>query len=143
LWAALDSFAAELVTRDLAPDLADNCQLDIFIATPYRSSGLAEVISRGWDLDDLRMRHERFLSRWEHLVPNESQALPLLTLFAADWLDLLQHDPGLPADNLGKDWPGERSAATANRLFVDMQRPAGLALERLLTETDPAGGGSR
>jgi hypothetical protein len=123
LWVALDSFAAELVTRDLDSDLAENCQLDIFIVTPYRSSGLAEVIRRGWDLDDLRTRHERFLTRWEHLDPAESEALPLLTLFSADWLDLLQHDPGLPAESLGDDWPGARSAATAYRTSSHCRLP--------------------
>jgi len=137
LWVALDGFAAELATRDLDPDLAENSQLDIFIATPYLSTGLSEVVRRGWDIDDLRQRHERFLARWEHLDPPEDHALPLLTLFAADWVGLLQHDPGLPADLLDVDWPGERSAATASRLFDVMQAPAGAALERLLVTSDP------
>jgi phenylacetic acid degradation operon negative regulatory protein len=137
---ALDSFAAELVTRDLDTDLAENCQLDVFIATPYRSNSLAELIRRGWDLEDLRRRHQRFLDRWEHLNASETQGeLPLLALFSADWLDLLQHDPGLPADSLGDDWPGERSAATAYRLFNTLQDPAGDALERLLVTTNPTG----
>lgn len=143
LWVALDSFPAELVTRDLDADLAENCQLDIFIATPYRSSTLVEVIRRGWDIEDLRTRHETFLSRWEHLDTSETRgALPLLALFAADWLDLLQHDPGLPTESLDDDWPGERSAATAHQLFEALQGPAGDALERLLVTTDPLGSGS-
>jgi phenylacetic acid degradation operon negative regulatory protein len=140
LWVALDSLAAELVTRDLDADLAENCQLDIFIATPFRTSSLVDVIRRGWDLGDLRARHATFLSRWEHLDISDTRgALPLLVLFSADWFNLLKHDPGLPAESLGDDWPGERSAATAYRLYDALQDPAGDALERLLVATDPSG----
>jgi hypothetical protein len=82
LWVALDSFAAELVTRDLDADLAENPQLDIFIATPCRSTSLVEVIRRGWDLEDLRARDEAFLTRWEYLDMCETHwALTLLMLF--------------------------------------------------------------
>ena len=121
----LDSFAAELVTRDLAADLAENPQLDIFIATPCRITSLVEVIRRGWDLEDLRARDEAFPTRWEYLDMCETHwALRLLMLFSVDWLDLLQHDLGLPTESLDDDWPGERSAATAYRLFEVLQGPA-------------------
>ena len=66
-------------------------------------------------------------------------ALTLLMLFSVDWLDLLQHDLGLPTESLDDDWPGERSAATAYRLFEVLQGPAGYALERLLVTTDQSG----
>jgi phenylacetic acid degradation operon negative regulatory protein len=135
LWVALDVHAAEEATRDLDPDLVDSSQLDIFIATPHVSTGLADLVSRVWDLDDLRKRHETFLERWEHANLKRQQALPALTLLAADWVALLEHDPGHTANALGPDWPGQRSAQTATRLFKTLQKPAGTVLRRILTDT--------
>jgi hypothetical protein len=47
--------------------------------------------------------------------------LTLLIRFLADRLDLLRHDLGLPTESLDDDWSGERSAATAYRLFEVLQ----------------------
>lgn len=132
LWVALNSAAAEEVTRELDPEVADNAALDVFVATPHLSSGLTEIVKRGWDVDELRAQHQEFLARWERRDPVDSDELSLLILFAADWVDLLGHDPGLPADVLGSDWPAARSAATAVRLFQSLGAPAGSTLSRLL-----------
>jgi phenylacetic acid degradation operon negative regulatory protein len=137
LWVTLEPFAADRVMRDLDPDLPENAQLDVFIGTPYLSTGLAQMIRRSWDVDDLRLRHEQFLARWEHVEPPEDQALAMLTLFTADWIKLLHHDPGLPADSLDRDWPGDRSTATATRLYATLKGPAGSALDQLMRTSDP------
>jgi DNA-binding transcriptional regulator PaaX len=137
LWVALDVGAAEEATRGLDMEIAENSQLDIFIATPHLSTGLADLVGRVWDIDDLKARHEEFLTRWEHNDPPRNNALPALILLAADWLALLERDPGFNTTAVGEDWPGERSARTAARLFNALQAPAGTALQRLLTETDP------
>jgi DNA-binding transcriptional regulator PaaX len=137
LWVALEPFAADRVMRDLDPDLAENAELDIFIGTPYVSTGLAQLIRRSWDVDELRARHEQFLARWEDVEPPEGRALAMLTLFTADWIALLHHDPGLPADSLDRGWPGDRSTATATRLYAALKGPAGRALDHLMLARDP------
>lgn len=137
LWVAFNSFAAELATQDLDAELIDNCELDVFVATPYRGAGLSEMARSGWDVEDMRARHERFLARWEHHDGTVSRALPLLTLFVADWIDLLQHDPGLPREVVGPDWPARRSITTASRMFATLQTPAGVALGDWCESIDP------
>jgi phenylacetic acid degradation operon negative regulatory protein len=134
VWVALNSAAAAEVTRELDPEVAENIALDVFIATPHFSTGLTEILRRGWDVDELRRRHLDFLERWEGHEVATNDALPVMLLFAADWVDLLGHDPGLPADVLGAGWPAQRSARTAARLFRALEVPAGSALRKLITD---------
>ena len=118
----------------LAQLLVAVSKLDIFIGTPHLSTGLQELIEREWNTDELRESHQQFLDRWEHVEAPPFGALPTLTLLGAEWLALLKKDPGLSSSRLGTAWPGDRSAATAWRLYESLQRSAA---EQLTHMTGP------
>lgn len=132
LWVALGAEVAEAAAH---LDDADRYELDVFTAKPYVSTRLSDLIRRAWDLDDLRSQHVQFLDRWEHVEPSATYPLAMLTLLATDWDRLLRADPGLPSEHVGSDWPGNRSSATATRLFGALEKRAGRALLDLLQLT--------
>ncbi|MFD5226389.1 PaaX family transcriptional regulator C-terminal domain-containing protein [Microbacterium sp. NPDC058342] len=78
-------------------------------ADPMPAAPLAQTAATWWDLDALRVEHERFLASVD--------ALDLSAPFSAyvhlidSWRLLPYIDPGLPAALLPADWPGERSVA--------------------------------
>ena len=67
--------------------------------------------------------------------PRVGGSLAQLTLLGADWLALLRTDPGLPAAQLGPDWPAATSSATYRRVFDGLEPAARAALERGLRAT--------
>ena len=70
-------------------------------------------------------------STWSR-PPRVAGSLAQLTLLGADWLSLLRTDPGLPAAQLGPDWPAPTSSAVYRRVFDGLEPAARAALERSL-----------
>jgi phenylacetic acid degradation operon negative regulatory protein len=113
-------------------DLADAAGLaDAFAARPLPGTDLDQLVHRAWDVPAVREAHARFAAVWG-LPPRVSGSLAQLTLLGADWLELLRTDPGLPAAQLGPDWPAAESAALYRRLFDGLAPAARAALERSL-----------
>ncbi|MEI4278352.1 PaaX family transcriptional regulator C-terminal domain-containing protein [Klenkia terrae] len=107
---------------------------DAFGARPLPGTDVDGMVRRAWDVPAVRAAHLRFTETWGG-PPPVAGSMAQLTLLGADWLDLLQADPGLPAQNLGPDWPAAASAATYRRARTALEPAARAALERSLRAT--------
>jgi DNA-binding transcriptional regulator PaaX len=113
-------------------DLADAAGLaDAFAARPLPGTDLDRLVHRAWDVPAVRDAHTWFIETWSR-PPRVSGSLAQLTLLGADWLRLLRTDPGLPAAQLGPDWPAPSSSAVYRRVFDGLEPAARAALERSL-----------
>src|SRR3954447_14974800 len=120
--------AAVLGRSDLdgVADLAD-----AFAARPLPGTDLDRLVHRAWDVAAVRRAHTWFIDTWSS-PPRVGGSLAQLTLLGADWLSLLRTDPGLPAAQLGPDWPAALSTAVHHRVIDGLEPAARAALERSL-----------
>jgi phenylacetic acid degradation operon negative regulatory protein len=113
-------------------DLAEVAQLaDAFAARALPGTDLDRLVHRAWDVPAVRAAHTSFIETWSR-PPRVAGSLAQLTLLGADWLSLLRTDPGLPAAQLGADWPAPTSSAVYRRVFDGLEPAARAALERSL-----------
>jgi phenylacetic acid degradation operon negative regulatory protein len=104
--------------------------VDAVGATPYTTTfradaprvagALVDAAAQWWDLDSLRARHETFLrevgtSRSLPLGDDRGSFVAYVRMIDA-WRVLPYVDPGLPANLLPADWPGQRSVDTFTAL---------------------------
>jgi phenylacetic acid degradation operon negative regulatory protein len=92
---------------------------DWFSASPMTGVDVQRLIRRAWPVDEIRAQHDRFIARWATRNV-DANSLSLVTLLGADWLQLLRVDPGLPASDLEKDWPADRSAQIYRRRYREL-----------------------
>jgi phenylacetic acid degradation operon negative regulatory protein len=89
---------------------------------PEVAGSLAAAAAGWWDLGELATLHRQFLAEAEPLIDSLEEGDDDDAAFAAyirsidAWRILPYVDPGLPADLLPSDWPGERSVALFARL---------------------------
>lgn len=102
---------------------------DAFAARPLPGTDVGRLVHRAWDVPAVRDAHVWFAETWDR-PPRVAGSLAQLTLLGADWLALLRTDPGLPAAQLGPDWPAAASSATYQRVFDALAPAARAALER-------------
>jgi len=94
--------------------------------TPQVAGSLPAAVATWWDLNALREEHERFQAALAALSPTGSGA----EVFSAyvhlvdSWRVLPYVDPGLPAELLPADWPGQRSFDEFARLSEQWAAPA-------------------
>ena len=113
-------------------DLAEAAGLaDAFAARALPGTDLDRLVHRAWDVPAVRDAHLWFIETWSR-PPQVFGSVAQLTLLGADWLWLLRTDPGLPAAQLGPDWPAATSDAIHRRVFEGLQPAARSALERSL-----------
>ncbi|MHC1149680.1 PaaX family transcriptional regulator C-terminal domain-containing protein [Microbacterium sp. GCM10011525] len=94
----------------------------LFRADDPRPAGpLSEAVARWWDLDALRAEHLRFQASVDAL-PDEPFAAYVRLIDS--WRVLPYVDPGLPAELLPADWPGERGFAAFAGLSARLTAPA-------------------
>jgi DNA-binding transcriptional regulator PaaX len=113
-------------------DLADVAGLaDAFAARALPGTDVDRLVHRAWDVPAVCAAHTWFIETWNR-PPRVSGSLAQLTLLGTDWLALLRTDPGLPATQLGPDWPAATSTALYRRTFDGLEPAARAALERSL-----------
>ena len=113
-------------------DLADVAELaDAFAARVLPGTDVDRLVTRAWDVPAVRAAHTSFIEAWNR-PPRVAGSLAQLTLLGADWLSLLRTDPGLPAAQLGPDWPAPASSAVYRRVFDGLEPAARAGLERRL-----------
>jgi phenylacetic acid degradation operon negative regulatory protein len=113
-------------------DLADVVDLaDAFAARVLAGTDVDRLVRRAWDVPAVHEAHLWFIDTWSR-PPQVAGSLAQLTLLGADWLSLLRIDPGLPAAQLGPDWPAPTSTAVYRRVFDGLEPAARAALERSL-----------
>jgi phenylacetic acid degradation operon negative regulatory protein len=104
---------------------------DAFTARALPGTDVDRLVRRAWDVPAVREAHRWFLDTWSR-PPRVAGSLAQITLLGADWLALLRMDPGLPATQLGPDWPAAVSTATYRRVFYGLEPAARAALHRSL-----------
>ncbi|MCZ2828856.1 transcriptional regulator [Modestobacter sp. VKM Ac-2986] len=130
LWIAPGS--VDVATVLGSSDLADAAGLaDAFSASPLPGTDVHRLVHRAWDVPAVRASHTWFIDTWGR-PSRVAGSLAQLTLLGADWLALLRADPGLPAAQLGPDWPADESTATYRRVLEGLVPAARTALERSL-----------
>ena len=125
--------------------------VDLFSGEHLGFEATDRAVARWWDLDTIAALHEEFLAAhepvlrgWEERSVTEERGTALAQdayrdyLFALDsWRRLPYADPGLPAELLPENWPGERSADVFAQLHTRL-RDAGLEfVHRPLTTGRP------
>ena len=95
-------------------------------AAPQVAGSLSDAVAQWWDLDALRRQHESFQSAICDLGAAESGsgAFAAYVRLIDDWRVLPYIDPGLPAELLPTDWPGQRSFDEFARLSSRLEIPA-------------------
>ena len=120
-------------------DLADAADLaDAFAARALPGTDLDRLVHRAWDVPAVRDAHLWFIETWSR-PPQVFGSVAQLTLLGADWLALLRTDPGLPAVQLGPDWPAPTSHAVYRRVFDGLEPAARAALDRSLRASGRVG----
>ncbi|MFJ7999682.1 PaaX family transcriptional regulator C-terminal domain-containing protein [Streptomyces sp. NPDC096310] len=128
-------------TRHTLERLQLNPYVALFTGQHQGFEATAEAVARWWDLTAIAGLHSEFLAvhepvlrRWEGRAAGAAGDAPRAAyrdyLLALDsWRRLPYADPGLPAELLPGNWPGERSAAVFAGLHTRL-RDAGLAFVR-------------
>ncbi|MFE4536952.1 PaaX family transcriptional regulator C-terminal domain-containing protein [Streptomyces scopuliridis] len=135
-------------TRHTLRRLGLDSYVDLFSGRHLGFEATADAVARWWDLDAIATQHEEFLDAHEPVLrawdgrgagsdggPGVAEDAYRDYLLALDsWRQLPYADPGLPAELLPENWPGERSAEVFGRLHTRL-RDLGLAfVERPVTE---------
>lgn len=117
---------------------------DIFISTASDAAGvtarpLSDLLVLGWQLETVVREYQRFIQRFTPLqtllsavdAMEPAQAFTIRTLLIHAFRRVQLHDPQLPADCLGADWPG----GTAYALCRDIYRRCSQQAEHYVTQT--------
>jgi phenylacetic acid degradation operon negative regulatory protein len=90
------------------------------------------LVDLGWDLEDLGLRYQRFVKRFERVLAalQDSRALEpqacfiVRTLLIHEYRRLHLRDPLLPARLLRADWPGAQAAALCRGIYARVFGPS-------------------
>ena len=93
---------------------------------PQVAGSLAEAVATWWNLDALRQEHERFHAALAELgsCVSGAEAFRSYVHLIDSWRVLPYTDPGLPAELLPGDWPGQHSFDEFRRLSESLAPPA-------------------
>jgi phenylacetic acid degradation operon negative regulatory protein len=119
----VEEILAELEVREHAT---------VFVTERPRVAGpLAAAVAQWWDLDEIRSHHEQFLmehgpdgARAMDAVISPREAFSIYIRSIDTWRIVPYIDPGLPADLLPPDWPGDASSALLHTLRARFSGPA-------------------
>jgi len=84
------------------------------------------LVSLGWNLDDLGLRYQRFVARFERVLsaltglraPDHQACFVIRTLLIHEYRRLHLRDPLLPARLLRADWPGTQAALLCRDIYA-------------------------
>jgi phenylacetic acid degradation operon negative regulatory protein len=126
----------ELDSRSLGskqPSLGPLSKVIVFDANLADDDAPQRLVSLGWDLEDLGLRYQRFVSRFERVLapPHGLRRLDhqacfiVRTLLIHEYRRLHLRDPLLPPRLLSVNWPGVQAAALCRdiyaRVFADSE----------------------
>jgi phenylacetic acid degradation operon negative regulatory protein len=121
---------AELLTKAIVFDANLNDD------APQRLVGL------GWDLEDLGLRYQRFVKRFERVLAFLDRRCPddacfiVRTLLIHEYRRLHLRDPLLPARLLRADWPGAQAAALCREIYARVFAPSEAYLSSVAARLD-------
>jgi phenylacetic acid degradation operon negative regulatory protein len=79
--------------------------------------------ARWWDLDAIAAEYARYVAEWEPALAREPSFAGYVRQLDA-WRRIPFHDPGLPAEALPADWPGEHAWTVFGALEARGREPA-------------------
>ena len=109
LWVAPGAVDAAALLADLGLD----AHLRVFRGTVLKPTEASAVVETAFDTAAIAAEYRAFLERWRAPGAGADDALGSQLLLHTDWLELVRHDPHLPAEHLPSDWP----AISAQELF--------------------------
>ncbi|WP_345762286.1 PaaX family transcriptional regulator [Diaminobutyricibacter sp. McL0608] len=135
LWIGPERVADDV--RDILADLRLTGEVTVFTgARPDADRPLAELAGRWWDLERVRMLHQRFLDRYAPAASappvGDREAFATWVGALDEWRVIPYLDPGLPETALPAGWPGRAS----RELFADIREryaDAAVAFARRVT----------
>jgi phenylacetic acid degradation operon negative regulatory protein len=105
--------------RRLVQELGLDARVELFAAEP-----LGGDAGRWWDLDALAAEYRRYLDAWEPSLADGGGGFADHIRHLDAWRRIPFHDPGLPAEALPADWPGEHAWEVFGELDARLGPPA-------------------
>lgn len=104
------------------------------------------LVDLGWDLDDLGMRYQRFVKRFERVLAaltdargaDDQACFIVRTLLIHEYRRLHLRDPLLPPRLLRADWPGARAAVLCREIYSRVFAPSETYLSRVAAHLEGA-----
>jgi phenylacetic acid degradation operon negative regulatory protein len=102
------------------------------------------LVSLGWNLEDLGLRYQRFVTRFERVRAalqeargaEDEASFIVRTLLIHEYRRLHLRDPLLPARLLRDNWPGARAAALCRDIYAQVFAASELYLSRAAAQLD-------
>ena len=102
------------------------------------------LVSLGWNLQDLALRYQRFVTRFERVLAalreargaDDEAGFIVRTLLIHEYRRLHLRDPLLPARLLRDNWPGARAAALCRDIYSRVFAASELYLSRVAAQLE-------
>lgn len=126
LWVAPGSVDVTALVDGLGLD----AHLRVFRGTVLKPTEVGQVLESAFDIAPIAAQYHAFLDRWTDAAIKADAGAGLADPLAAqlllhtDWLDLVRHDPHLPAEHLPADWPAIRAEQLFRELAEHLTAPA-------------------
>jgi phenylacetic acid degradation operon negative regulatory protein len=133
-------FHSESETQDLLSKVL------IFNAILDDRSAATQLVSLGWDLQELGRRYQDFVTRFERVraalkgrgEPDPLASFIARTLLIHDYRRLHLRDPLLPPRLLQLDWPGARAAQLCREIYARVFAPSERYLSSVAVQLEGA-----
>jgi phenylacetic acid degradation operon negative regulatory protein len=136
----------ELDSRSLsAPrDLGPLSKVIVFDADVAGGNSPERLVSLGWDLEDLGLRYQRFVIRFERIIAalgrvralDDEACFIVRTLLIHEYRRLHLRDPLLPPQLLRPNWPGAQAAALCRDIYARVFAASEVYLARTAARLD-------
>jgi len=104
------------------------------------------LVTLGWDLEDLGLRYQRFVKRFERVHSalagrrgvDDQGCFIVRTLLIHEYRRLHLRDPLLPRQLLRPNWPGAQAAALCREIYAQVFHPSEIYLSRIAATLEGA-----
>jgi phenylacetic acid degradation operon negative regulatory protein len=116
----------------------------VFDANLAEHEAPQRLVSMGWDLEDLALRYQGFVRRFERVraalsgrrSPDDRSCFIVRTLLIHEYRRLHLRDPLLPARLLRADWPGAQAAALCRDIYARVFAASEMHLSHVAAQLD-------
>ena len=116
----------------------------VFDANLADGNAPQRLVSLGWDLEDLGLRYQRFVKRFERVSAalqalrgaDDQACFIVRTLLIHEYRRLHLRDPMLPARLLRANWPGVQAAALCRDIYARVFAASELYLSRVAAQLE-------
>jgi phenylacetic acid degradation operon negative regulatory protein len=116
----------------------------VFDASLADDAAPQRLVSLGWDLEDLALRYQRFVKRFERVLaaldgihsPDDQACFIVRTLLIHEYRRLHLRDPLLPSRLLRANWPGAQAAALCRDIYARVFAASEAHLSRVAAQLE-------